>query len=1232
MEFPVFNGEEARTWIRRCTRYFQMIPIPKEQKVSLASVYMQGRAELWFQGHLEKRGMPTWSELVIIILRRFEDLDYERVVSEFNMLRQETTVHEYLIKFEELESHMLIFNKNLDESFFMMKFISGLKEEIKGYVATMNPTTLDQAIVLARRQENMVSALLRKTTQHQKSIQNEPPFKLQNKGLPYKPSFKPAFQPRNDNPHPRRFLTEAEVRARKGKNLCYKCDEPYSPGHRCKMRQVHMLLIEEEAKTYEEREEALEEVLEEENTIVAVYTMGGGVNSHTLRVNGMVNGKEIHILIDSGSTHYFVDEKVAQVLGCKLEPATPMYVRVANGEKMTSNLICSSFCWEIQGHHFSHPVRILKLGGYDCVLGCDWLSTKNPIGLDFHQLHVTITEDGKKVVLRALTERGDLRTLSAYSLSSLLSKGGHVMKGELYTEPKTLPPERTIEHNIELIQDAIPRKQHHIQICLWAKDRNRKNCEGNLDSGIIRTSQSSFASPVLLVKKKDGGWRLCVDYRYLNKLTIKHNVPIPVIDELLDELHGAKYFSKIDLRSCYFQIRMKQEDIPKTSFITHSGHYEFLVMPFGLCNAPSTFQAPMNHIFELYLIKFVLVFFDDILVYSKEWGLHLTHLRKVLSLLRQHQLYAKQRKCSFAQQQVDYLGHVISVNGVSTDPQKVEWYGVLSKPLTSLLKKDAFKWNPKAEAAFENLKRVMTEAPVLALPNFSKPFIVETDACGKGIGAVLMQEGKPIAYLSKALATKNMGLSTYEKEFLALLLAVTRWKHYLMGNHCIIRTDQKSLKHILDQRVDSILQQKWITKLLGLSYEVQYKKGSDNNCVSMTRKSHRTMLFLPSWVRECETCQRSKHENIPYPGLLQPLPIPSQAWSCISMDFVEGLPPSEGKDSIMVLEGVVHLGRGISRHVFCLPPQSDGQTERVNQCLENNLRCICHQKPKRWAQWLTLAEFWFNTNYHTGLKATPFQALYGYPPHQLTMGPYLQSHHNEVDELIQERGKPYKLTSVALRKQLKLSAKYFGPYKILERIGKVAYKLELPLGAKIHPVFHVSLLKKKIGSKHFPSVNLPEMEDEWPHSSPDQATWEDYKVMAAKFPGFDPWGQGSKKGGRDVVFNSRNAIMVGNRAMKEMSAGHLIEVQIRFGGGFKHLKRNGAVLNDAGFQNAFSSNNTTSNSGRAIKVEDFDRLIKGIEELGDSYVNSEASDVVSRRAEIESSGEPLGDGDLVGSK
>ncbi|KAL2252670.1 UNVERIFIED_CONTAM: Retrovirus-related Pol polyprotein from transposon [Sesamum indicum] len=253
-----------------------------------------------------------------------------------------------------------------------------------------------------------------------------------------------------------------------------------------------------------------------------------------------------------------------------------------------------------------------------------------------------------------------------------------------------------------------------------------------------------------------------------------------------------------------------------------------------------------------------------------------------MNLLRKHQLYAKRSKCSFAQKEIEYLGHVISHKGVATDPLKVEcminWpvptsdkalrgflgligyyrrfiqgYGAISKPLTSLLKKDAFELNAEAEKAFNHLKELMVSAAVLAMPDFSQLFIVETDASGKGIGIILMQGGRPISYLSKPLVTKNLGLSTYQKEFLALLLAVTKWRHYLLGSYFIIRTDQKSLKYILDQRVDSMLQQKWVTKLLGLSYEVHYKKGNENRAEEEDLQAHAISTEISLWIQEVQT-------------------------------------------------------------------------------------------------------------------------------------------------------------------------------------------------------------------------------------------------------------------------------------------------------------------------------------------------------------------------------------------
>lgn len=202
-----------------------------------------------------------------------------------------------------------------------------------------------------------------------------------------------------------------------------------------------------------------------------------------------------------------------------------------------------------------------------------------------------------------------------------------------------------------------------------------------IQKSIIRPSQSPYASPILLVKKKDGSWCFCVDYRQLNTLMVKNKFPIPIIEDLLDELKHVVFFTKLDLQSGYHQIRMNPNDIPKIAVITHHGHYEFLVTAFGLTNALATFQALMNQIFKPYLRKFILVFFDDILVYSPSFQQHLEHLRTTLRVLRFNQLFIKKSKCDFAQQQVEYLGHVISSAGVSIDSKKVVFMTAWPRPM-----------------------------------------------------------------------------------------------------------------------------------------------------------------------------------------------------------------------------------------------------------------------------------------------------------------------------------------------------------------------------------------------------------------------------------------------------------------------------------------------------------------------------------------------------------------------
>ncbi|GJZ55666.1 transposable element [Tanacetum coccineum] len=332
----------------------------------------------------------------------------------------------------------------------------------------------------------------------------------------------------------------------------------------------------------------------------------------------------------------------------------------------------------------------------------------------------------------------------------------------VFAVPKELPPIRPCDYRIPLLEGTNPINSH-----------------------------SPFASPIVMVKKKDNTWRTCVDYRQLNNSTIKDKFLIPIIEELIDKLHGLKFFSKLDLRSGYHQIRMHEEDVAKTAFKTHQGHYEFLVMPFGLTNAPSTFQTLMNEVFKPFLRKFTLVFFDDILIYSKSLQDHVQHLRSVLQVIRHHQLYAKLTKCVFRSRQVEYLGHVISDMGVSTDPSKIKamenWpvptnvkqlrgflgltgyyrrfiknYASISRPLTLLLKNNGFKWNVEAHSAFKQLKRAMISAHVLALPDFEKEFTVETDASGVGIGAVLIQEIKATWEEDSELKVKNQKLKQGE--------------------------------------------------------------------------------------------------------------------------------------------------------------------------------------------------------------------------------------------------------------------------------------------------------------------------------------------------------------------------------------------------------------------------------------------------------------------------------------
>ncbi|GJT63760.1 putative reverse transcriptase domain-containing protein [Tanacetum coccineum] len=396
------------------------------------------------------------------------------------------------------------------------------------------------------------------------------------------------------------------------------------------------------------------------------------------------------------------------------------------------------------------------------------------------------------------------------------------------------------------------------------------------NKGFIRPSSSPWGAPVLFVKKKDGSFRMCIDYRELNKLTVKNRYPLPRIDDLFDQLQGSNIYSKIDLRSGYHQLRVREQDIPKTAFRTRYGHYEFQVMPFGLTNAPAVFMDLMNRVCKPYLDKFVIVFIDDILIYSKDKKEHEEHLKAILELLKKEKLYAKFSKCKFWIPKVQFLGHVIDSRGIHVDPAKIEsikdWaspktpteickflslagyyrrfiegFSKIAKSMTKLTQKGIkFNWGEKEENTFQLIKQKLCSASILALPEGSEDFMVYCDASHRGLGVVLMQREKVIAYASRQLKIHEKNYTTHDLELGSVVFALNIWRHYLYGTKCTMFTDHKSLQHILDQKELNMRQRRWLELVSDYDCDIRYHPGKANVVVDALSRKEWTE---PLWVR-----------------------------------------------------------------------------------------------------------------------------------------------------------------------------------------------------------------------------------------------------------------------------------------------------------------------------------------------------------------------------------------------
>lgn len=432
--------------------------------------------------------------------------------------------------------------------------------------------------------------------------------------------------------------------------------------------------------------------------------------------------------------------------------------------------------------------------------------------------------------------------------------------------PSKLPPNRKLQHRITLIepQKVISRKQYPLSH--QEKLELTRQVEELLKQGFIKESISPYNSPILFVKKKDNTMRMCIDFRLLNNNTVKDKFPLPNIEQITAQLGKASVYSKLDLMSGYYQVRVDKRDTEKTAFSTDYGHYEWVVMPFGLTNAPATFQRMMNETLRPYLGKFVQVYLDDIFIYSPTEESHYEHVCTVLECLRENKLIAKLKKCAFYFRELRFLGLVITPAGIKTDPEKIikirDWptpttikeaqsfiglatyyrrfipqFARIATPIHNYISHKS-KWNKEQNESLQHLKYKLTHTPVLVHPIWDPHycFLVHTDACGTALGYTLEQLsplGKSrgvIAYGSKKLVGSQLNYGIYDREFMAVIEALKVWRYYLMGRHFIIRTDHKSLIYLKNQNIiDSTRVARWLDYLSQYDFEIQYIKGKDNS-------------------------------------------------------------------------------------------------------------------------------------------------------------------------------------------------------------------------------------------------------------------------------------------------------------------------------------------------------------------------------------------------------------------